>query len=223
MFPSWVLNRIQKPLNSVRNQKPGQILTQVLGLVGAGREALQVGAVRDDRGGQVHVEEHAEEAEQAPHPRSDRRARSASTRASAPGSAAWPETPCRRARAGSAWPPTALGIAPTLAPMPKPLSRIQLVTVRLPMPPEPAVAASAPMSAPVDRLRQAGEAEEAPEGLPPVRQRHERDVDDEQEQEHDAEHRPGEVLEHPLDGAAEREDQDDERGSAPTAIQPCAA
>ena len=45
------------------------------------------------------------------------------------------------------WPPTALGIAPTLAPMPKPLSRIQLVTVRLPRPPDPAVAASAPMSA----------------------------------------------------------------------------
>ncbi len=38
-------------------------------------------------------------------------------------------------------------MAPTFAPMPKPLSRIQLVTVRLPMPPDPAVAASAPMSA----------------------------------------------------------------------------
>ena len=42
-------------------------------------------------------------------------------------------------------PPTALGIAPTFAPMPKPLSRTQLVTVRLPSPPEPAVAASAPI------------------------------------------------------------------------------
>ena len=45
-----------------------------------------------------------------------------------------------------ACPPTALGIAPTFEPMPKPLSRIQLVTVRLPRPPEPAVAASAPIS-----------------------------------------------------------------------------
>ena len=46
---------------------------------------------------------------------------------------------------GTAWPPTALGMAPTRAPMPKPLSRIQFVTVRLPRPPEPAVAASAPI------------------------------------------------------------------------------
>ena len=44
-----------------------------------------------------------------------------------------------------AWPPTALGIAPTVAAMPKPLSRTQFVTVRFPRPPEPAVAASAPM------------------------------------------------------------------------------
>ena len=43
-------------------------------------------------------------------------------------------------------PPNALGMAPTFDPIPKPLSRIQLVTVRLPMPPEPAVAASAPIS-----------------------------------------------------------------------------
>ena len=39
----------------------------------------------------------------------------------------------------------ALGMAPTLDPMPNPLSRTQLVTVRLPIPPEPAVAARAPM------------------------------------------------------------------------------
>ena len=28
VFPSWVLNRIQKPLKSVRNQKPGQIFAR---------------------------------------------------------------------------------------------------------------------------------------------------------------------------------------------------
>ena len=71
---------------------------------------------------------------------------------------------------------------------------------------------------PVDRLRQPGEAEEARERLPPVRERHERDVDGDQKQEHHAEHRPGEVLEHALDGAAERQDQHDEdnqRGGDP--------
>ena len=93
--------------------------------------------------------------------------------------------------------------------MPKPLSRIQLVTVRLPMPPEPGRGGQRADQPPVDRPRQAGEAEEAGEGLPPVRQRDERDVDGEQEQEHDRQHRPGEVLEHALDGAAERQDQDD--------------
>jgi hypothetical protein len=40
----------------------------------------------------------------------------------------------------------ALGIAPTFAPIPNPLSRTQFVIVRFPNPPEPAVAASAPMS-----------------------------------------------------------------------------
>ena len=35
----------------------------------------------------------------------------------------------------------------------------------------------------------------------------------EQEQEHDRQHRPGEVLEHALDGAAEGQDQDDGAGS----------
>ena len=40
--------------------------------------------------------------------------------------------------------PNALGIAPTFAPIPNPLSRTQFVIVRLPMPPDPAVAASAP-------------------------------------------------------------------------------
>ena len=68
VLPSCVLKRIQKPLNSVRNQKPGQILLQVLGLIRAGGEALQVGAVRDDRGRQVDVQEHPQEAEQAPDP-----------------------------------------------------------------------------------------------------------------------------------------------------------
>ena len=48
----------------------------------------------------------------------------------------------------------------------------------------------------------------------PMRHRHERDVDREQKQEHHAEHRPGEVLEHALDGAAERKDQDDEQNQA---------
>jgi hypothetical protein len=43
-------------------------------------------------------------------------------------------------------PPTALGMAPTFLPIPNPLSRTQFVIVRLPMPPEPAVAARAPMS-----------------------------------------------------------------------------
>src|SRR6185295_3370537 len=37
-------------------------------------------------------------------------------------------------------------MAPTSEPMPKPLSRTQFVTVRLPIPPEPAVAARAPIS-----------------------------------------------------------------------------
>ena len=41
---------------------------------------------------------------------------------------------------------TALGIAPTFAPMPNPLSRTQFVTVKFPSPPEPAVAASAPIN-----------------------------------------------------------------------------
>ncbi len=82
------------------------------------------------------------------------------------------------------------------------------------MPPDPAVAASAPMSAPVDRLRQAREAEESQECLAPVRHRHERDVDGQQKQEHHRQHRPCEVLEHALDGAAEGQDQDDEDDEA---------
>ena len=64
--------------------------------------------------------------------------------------------------------------------------------------------------APVDRLRESREAEEAEERLAPVRHRHECHVDRYQEQEHHRQHRPGEVLEHPLDGAAERKDGDDE-------------
>ena len=68
VLPSCVLNRIQKPLNSVRNQKPGQILLQVLGLIRAGGQALQVGAVRDDGRREIDVEEHPDEAEQPPHP-----------------------------------------------------------------------------------------------------------------------------------------------------------
>ena len=108
------------------------------------------------------------------------------------------------------WPPTALGIAPTFAPMPKPLSRIQLVTVRLPRPPEPAVAASAPIRpqsigcGSPEKLKKPGE------GPPPVRRRHERHVHRQQEQKHHGEHRPGEALEHALDGAAEGKDQHDE-------------
>src|SRR5918993_3731419 len=47
---------------------------------------------------------------------------------------------------GACLPPTALSMAPTHPPIPKPLSRIQLVIVRLPTPPDPAVAASAPRS-----------------------------------------------------------------------------
>ena len=45
------------------------------------------------------------------------------------------------------------------------------------------------------------------ERLPPVGGGHEGDVDRDQEQEHDGQHRPGEVLEHPLDGAAEGQDE----------------
>ena len=122
-------------------------LAQILGLIRAGGQALQIGAVRDDRGREVDVQEHPDEAEQAPHPDL------VGVHVAQPFAPArevlrsWPGTPCRRATAGSAWPPTALGMAPTSAPMPKPLSRTQFVTVRLPMPPEPAVAASAPMSA----------------------------------------------------------------------------
>ena len=96
--------------------------------------------------------------------------------------------------------------------MPKPLSRIQLVTVRLPMPPDPAVAASAPIRPQSIGCGRPEKLKKPGERLPPVRQRDERDVDGEQEQEHHAEHRPGEVLEHPLDGAAERQDQHDGRG-----------
>ena len=43
-------------------------LAEILGLIRAGRQALQIGAMRDDGGRQVDVQEHAEEAEQAPHP-----------------------------------------------------------------------------------------------------------------------------------------------------------
>ena len=43
-----------------------------------------------------------------------------------------------------------------------------------------------------------------------MRHRHERNVDGEQKQEDDGEHRPREVLEHALDGAAKREDEHDE-------------
>ena len=68
--------------------------------------------------------------------------------------------------------------------------------------------------APVDRFRQTGEAEEAEEGLAPVRQRHEGHVDRQQEQEHHRQHRPGEVLEHALDGAAEGQNGDDEEDEA---------
>ena len=39
-------------------------------------------------------------------------------------------------------PPSAPGIAPTTAPIPKPLSRTQLEIAMLPIPPDPAVAAS---------------------------------------------------------------------------------
>ncbi len=49
--------------------------------------------------------------------------------------------------------PKALGIAPTFPPMPSPLSRTQFVIVRFPMPPDPAVAASAPS---ITRSRSAG-------------------------------------------------------------------
>ena len=58
----------------------------------------------------------------------------------------------RRPRSGSRRP---------CEPMPNPLSRTQLVTVRLPMPPEPAVAASAPMRPQSIGCGRPGEAEEA--------------------------------------------------------------
>ena len=79
------------------------------------------------------------------------------------------------------------------------------------MPPEPAVAASAPMRPQSIGCGRPVKLKKPQKGLPPVRHRHERDVDGDEKQEHHAEHRPGEVLEHPLDGAAEREDQHDER------------
>ena len=113
VLPSCVLNRIQKPLKSVRNQKPGQIFAEVLGLIGAGRQPLQVGAVRDDRRREIDVEKHAEEAEQRPRPRADRRGRSASTRASGPRFSGVVGKHRADVRQLISWPPTALGIAPT--------------------------------------------------------------------------------------------------------------
>ena len=107
--------------------------------------------------------------------------------------------------------------------MPKPLSRTQLVTVRLPSPPDPAVAARAPMSPqsigcgspeklkkPVKVCHQCGSGTNAMLIV-------------DQEQEDDRQHRPGEVLEHALDGAAERQDEDDARGSSADAIHACVA
>ena len=79
------------------------------------------------------------------------------------------------------------------------------------MPPEPAVAARAPISAQSMGCGQARESEETERAS--CHQwcgRHEGDVDHDQEEEHDAEHDPGEALEHALDRAAEREDQHDD-------------
>ena len=55
-----------------------------------------------------------------------------------------------------------------------------------------------------------------------MRERHERDVDRDQKQENDREHRPREVLEHPLDRAAEGQDDHDHANQA-VATQACVA
>jgi hypothetical protein len=78
-------------------------------------------------------------------------------------------------------------------------SRTRFVTVRFPIPPEPAVAASAPISPQSIGLRQARELEEAEERLPPVGGGDEGDVDGHEEGEDDPQRDPGEVLEHSLD------------------------
>jgi hypothetical protein len=57
---------------------------------------------------------------------------------------------------------------------------------------------------PVDRVPKARHGEESGERPNPVVERHEQQIHDDKEQKHHREHRPGDVLEHPLDGAAER-------------------
>ena len=68
VLPELGLEENPEAVEEGQEPEAGPDFAQVLGLIGAGREALQVGAVRDDRGREIDVQVHAEEAEQSPHP-----------------------------------------------------------------------------------------------------------------------------------------------------------
>ena len=196
---------------------------QVLGLVGARGEALQVGAVRDDRRWPGSRSGTCRGSRRAPRPRSGRRGRSAATRASARGS--------RRGREDLAHVRERdLVAADGAGDGAHQRAHAEALVAHPVGDGEVADAARAGgggerADAGPSRWAAAGRRSGRTRGTsaPSAANGTKATLTSDQEQEDHAQHRPGEVLEHPLDGAAEGEDQHHARGSAPMAIQPCVA